>query len=272
MTSILTSSSAVSLNAAEVTLGSHDGSRTFLLLHGGGGPRTMTGFADLLAQQTHSRVLLPTHPGFAGTARPVELDSARRLAATYVELIERLDLADVTVIGNSFGGWLAAEIALLGCPSVSEVVIVDGVGIDVSGHDVKDLRGLSAAEVATFSWHDPSKAPVPTTTAAGPSPDLLALLGYAPTGMTDPTLLGRLNEVELGVHVIWGDSDRIVDPEYGRAFAGAIPGATFTVLERTGHLPQLETPDQLLSVVRDLTMRAGGRHADTRSASSRTPI
>jgi pimeloyl-ACP methyl ester carboxylesterase len=40
-------------------------------------------------------------------------------------------------------------------------------------------------------------------------------------------------------------SDRIVDPGYGRAYAGAIPGAEFRILAATGHVPQIETPGQL---------------------------
>src|SRR5690242_12386938 len=98
-------------STVELTVQDRDRTRPFLLLHGGGGVATMTGFADLLAERTHSRVLLPTHPGFGGT--PSSLTSVTELAQAYVTLLERLDLADVTVLGNSFGGWLAAEIALL---------------------------------------------------------------------------------------------------------------------------------------------------------------
>src|SRR3954471_18305501 len=105
--------------AVEITLQDRDRTRPFLLLHGGGGVHTMAGFADLLAERTHSRVLLPTHPGFGGTARPDSLRSVTDLARAYVALLDRLGLAGVTVVGNSFGGWLAAEIALLGSPRVS---------------------------------------------------------------------------------------------------------------------------------------------------------
>lgn len=234
---------------AAITLEDRDRTRPFLLLHGGGGPRTMTGFADLLAERTHSRVLLPTHPGFGGTARPAGLDSTRSLAAAYVALIEELDLADVTVIGNSFGGWLAAEIALLESPRVGGIVIVDGVGADVPGHPVADLRGLSGPEIAQLSWHDPSKVPAPPAGVPAPSPDLAALLAYTGTDMVDPTLLDRLGGLDLPVRVVWGESDRIVDPDYGRAVAAAIPRSTFTLLPRTGHLPQLETPEKLLAAI-----------------------
>jgi pimeloyl-ACP methyl ester carboxylesterase len=70
--------------------------------------------------------------------------------------------------------------------------------------------------------------------------------------MNDPTLAARLAHLDLPVHVVWGESDRIVDPEFGKAYADAIPNSTFTLLPRTGHLPQLETPEELLGALLDL--------------------
>jgi pimeloyl-ACP methyl ester carboxylesterase len=241
----------VDAGQVEVTIQDRDRTRPFLLLHGGGGVATMAGFADLLAERTHSRVLLPTHPGFGGTPKPEGLTSVTELAQVYVALLEELDLTDVTVIGNSFGGWLAAEIALQHSPRVSGAVIVDGIGIEVEGHPITDVSGLSAAELRSFSFHDPSKAPVPPAGTSGPSPDVLALIGYTGPAMLDPTLAKRLGDIDIPVRVLWGESDGIADPEYGRAFAGAIPSATFTLLPHTGHLPQLETPEELLAALAD---------------------
>ena len=70
--------------------------------------------------------------------------------------------------------------------------------------------------------------------------------------MSDPALAGRLAGVAVPVHVLWGESDRIVEPEYGRAYAAAIPSSTFTLLPGTGHLPQVETPEELLGALLDL--------------------
>jgi pimeloyl-ACP methyl ester carboxylesterase len=55
----------------------------------------------------------------------------------------------------------------------------------------------------------------------------------------------------LPVCVLWGDGDRIVDPDYGRAFAAAIPGAKFRMFSDTGHVPQMESPDRLLGAIRE---------------------
>ena len=136
-----------SVALVEVTVQDRDRTRPFLLLHGGGGVMTMAGFADLLAERTHSRVLLPTHPGFGGTPKAGWLTSVTRLAQTYVTMLEQFDLTDVTVIGNSFGGWLAAEIALQDSPRVSGMVIIDGIGIEVPGHPMTDVSGCRGRTV-----------------------------------------------------------------------------------------------------------------------------
>jgi pimeloyl-ACP methyl ester carboxylesterase len=246
-------SRTLSIDGIDITLGDRDRTRPFLLLHGGGGVATMAGFADLLAERTHSRVLLPTHPGFGGTTRPASLATTRDLAAAYVTLLDQLDLSDVTVIGNSFGAWVAAEMALLDTPRLSGAVIVDGIGIEVGGHPMTSVAGLAPAELQKLSFHDPGKAPRPPAAGGtGPSPDIRALAAYAGPAMSDPTLRDRLSGLDLPVHVLWGESDGIVDPEYGQAYAASMPMATFTLLPRTGHLPQVETPEELLGAIWDL--------------------
>ncbi|MFF9490061.1 alpha/beta fold hydrolase [Streptomyces sp. NPDC014676] len=245
-----------SIGPVEVTVQDRDRTRPFLLLHGGGGAATMAGFADLLAERTHARVLMPTHPGFGGTPKNAGLTGVSDLARTYVALLEALDLSDVTLIGNSFGGWLAAEIALLGSPRVSGAVIVNGIGIEVDGSPMTDVSGLTPAELQAHSFHDPRRAPSPPLGGGkGPSPDIPALIGYTGPTMSDPTLAERLGDVRLPFHVLWGESDRIVTPEYGKAYAAAIPMATFTPLPRTGHMPQVETPEELLGALLDLACR-----------------
>ena len=69
--------------------------------------------------------------------------------------------------------------------------------------------------------------------------------------MSDPSLAGRLSGLQVPTLVLWGDSDQIVDPDYGRAYAAAIPTARFQLLKDTGHLPQMETPDQVLDAIWD---------------------
>ena len=77
----------------------------------------------------------------------------------------------------------------------------------------------------------------------------IALARYGAT-MQDPTLVGRLGTVTTPTLVVWGEADRIGDVDYGRAYAAAIPGSRFELLPGAGHLPQLETPEALHTLVR----------------------
>ncbi|HEY0718370.1 MAG TPA: alpha/beta hydrolase [Streptosporangiaceae bacterium] len=226
-----------------------------MLLHGGAGVQSVGRFAELLAGQGHNRVLTPTHPGFGGTPRPAGLDSAAGLAATYLTLINELGLEDVTLIGNSLGGWIAAEMALRGSPRISGLVLLDAVGIEVEGHPIADVSGLSLPEIQSLSFHDPAPfrvdpATIPDAQKRIMAGNAAALAVYAGTAaMTDPTLLGRLNAITTPTLVLWGDSDQIAGPGYGRALAGAIHGARFEVLPGTGHMPQMETPELVLNAI-----------------------
>jgi pimeloyl-ACP methyl ester carboxylesterase len=127
-------------------VGAGDGGRDqFLLLHGGGGP--VTGFGELLAAERPARVISPYHPGFGGSPRPEALTTVGELAALYAELIDQLGLDDVTVVGNSIGGWIAAEMALLKSPRISRIILVNAVGIEVPGHPVADFFSLTLDQV-----------------------------------------------------------------------------------------------------------------------------
>jgi pimeloyl-ACP methyl ester carboxylesterase len=228
----------------------------FLLLHGGAGPQSVTGFADQLAEDGTARVVTPVHPGFAGTPRPGGLNSVAGLARLYVSLLDGLGLDDVTVVGNSIGGWIGAEMALAGSARISGVVLVDACGIEVPGHPVADFFALTLDQVAELSYHDPGPFRIdPAAMSAGQRAVMAgnrgALAVYGEATMTDPGLRARLGRIAVPALVLWGDSDRIVDPDYGRAYAAAIPGAQFRLLPATGHVPQIETPAQLLGAIRD---------------------
>ena len=77
----------------------------------------------------------------------------------------------------------------------------------------------------------------------------LAVEGRA-RDMGDPALRARLADVRVPVRVVWGESDRVVTPAYGRAVADAFPAARFELLAQCGHLPQMEQPQRLLELVR----------------------
>ncbi|MFE3188300.1 alpha/beta fold hydrolase [Nocardia sp. NPDC059240] len=225
-----------------------------LLLHGGAGPASVGGLADALADRF--RVLTPTHPGFEGTPRPENVTGIADLAQLYAELLDDLDLTGVTVVGNSIGGWIAAEIALLHSPRVTSVVIANATGLDLPQTPIADFFSLTLDQVADLSYCRPDDfridlSSIPPQRLPIIAGNRAALQLYGGTTMADPSLLDRLPAVTVPTLVVWGACDRMVPVEHGRAYAAAIPGARFELIEKAGHLPQLETPDLFAQLVAD---------------------
>ncbi|HEX4833353.1 MAG TPA: alpha/beta fold hydrolase [Trebonia sp.] len=237
--------------------------RSTLLLHSGAGPATMAGLAAALADSAH--VVTPTHPGFDGTPRPAWLGSVADLAEAYLDLLTELGLSDVQVIGNSVGGWVAAEMALRDVQRrVASLVLLDANGIRPdSTAQFTDIRGLPLEAIGRLSFHDPARRPDPAAMTEAQRATMLAnqqaLAAYAgPDFMFAPGLRRRLHRVAIPVLVAWGEADGVVTPEYGRAYAAAFPRARYTAIAEAGHFPQVERPAAVLAAIADFTRDAAG--------------
>lgn len=235
-----------------------------LLLHGGGGPATTAPLAQHLAQTSH--VIAPTHPGFNGTEPVTEIATVRELANAYGELLIERDLHDVIVVGSSVGGWLAAELALgAAADRLAGIVIINGLGIQVEDHPIMDISTMTPAEFAPYSFHNPSNLHLPPPTPAGiaiAKNNSIALSRLTAEADDNPARLAGINTPTL---VMWGASDRIVDTEYGRAYAAAIDGAQFVLIPEAGHLPHLENASAVFEALDAFiaTVRPGPTSAPT---------
>jgi pimeloyl-ACP methyl ester carboxylesterase len=224
-----------------------------LVLHGGGGKATVAAFAQSLADSFN--VILPTHPGFDGTERSTRIFSIKELAAAYVGLLAAAKLENVVVIGFSMGGWIAAEMAVHLPQTMAGLILVDAVGITVSGEDVLDVFSIAPNQIADFSFHEPNKFRIDMAALSPEKKSMLqanfaalAIYGRA-LNMQDPDLAARLSVIDVPSLVIWGESDRVASPTYGKAFAAAMPGSCFELIASCGHLPQLEQPAALRSLL-----------------------
>jgi pimeloyl-ACP methyl ester carboxylesterase len=227
--------------------------RPALILHGGGGPQTVASIATGLDL---AHTVMPIHPGFEGEPRPEWFDSVDDLAFAYLELLERLDLRDVLVIGSSVGGWIASAMALRDISQrLRGLVIINGTGIQVEGHPVADVSKLTPQELVALSFHNPANFRFDPTTATPEQIEIrkanartLAVYDQG-LGGGDPKMRRRLSSVKIPVLVAWGESDQVVDEAYGRAYAQAFSNARFEPIPEAGHLPQIEQPERLISLV-----------------------
>lgn len=234
----------------------HGNGRVFLVLHGGAGPVSMSGLAEALSGS--GRAIVPTHPGFAGQPRPAWFNRVGDLALVYLALLERLDVHNVVLVGSSIGGWIAAEMALRNSPRVAELVLLNPVGIEPASPDrpIVNPITLPTADRAAYAFHNPEQfAAVPSTPEAQAmlAANHKTMLAYAGEPfMHDPELRARLAAITIPATVIWGESDRIVDVEYGRRYAESISGARFESVAQAGHFPHIEKLELVMKLIADL--------------------
>ncbi len=223
--------------------------RPILILHGTAGPQSVSGIASAIAE--HAYVLTPTHPGFAGEPRPEWFTSVDDLALTYLDLLDLLDLRDVIVIGFSFGGWIAAELAMRDTRRLGALILVDAAGIQVDGHEMASPGAPGTSSARNNQQPGFNSAAQNPEQAAARAANLQALAVYTSEGMNDPKLRRRLARMRVPALVVWGENDPILSLDYGHAYAQALPNARFTLIPEAGHFPQFEQPERLLTIVRE---------------------
>ena len=221
-----------------------------LLLHGMQHVDPQARFLDLLGEQFE--IIAPSHPGFGHSARPDDFDTVYDLVHLYLDVLEALPYERVHVVGLSFGGWLAAEVAIKCGRRIDRLVLVDAFGIKTSDRetpDILDVFNTSPQEVQRRSWRDPAAwapdydaMPDEALVTRARNWEALCLYGWHPY-MYNPQLKRWLHRIQQPTLVLWGDSDGIVSPDYGRAYSELIPGSRFELIEEAGHHPEIEQPE-----------------------------
>lgn len=216
----------------------------------------------------HASVIAPNHPGFGASDAPGDLQYPDDLAYFYLDMIDSLDLDRIVVAGASLGGWVAAEMAVKNCSKIAGLVLVDALGIRPGGRndrDIVDIFGVPDPELAKLAYRHPPPG-VDSLRAINDDNELrrrlrardaMAHYGWQPY-MHNPRLLARLHRISAPTLVLWGDSDGIVKPDYGHAYAQAIPGADFELIANAGHMAHVEQPQ---AVAERIAAFARGRAA-----------
>src|SRR6185437_3948906 len=131
--------------------------RPLLFLHAENGIEPAREAIDELAKT--ARVIAPTHPGFGRSELPKGMRSVDNLSYFYLDLLDQLDLRDVTVVGVSLGAWIAAEIAVKSTARMTRLVMANAVGVKLGEREKRDIVDVFATmenEYLELVYADPA--------------------------------------------------------------------------------------------------------------------
>jgi pimeloyl-ACP methyl ester carboxylesterase len=242
--------SSLKVNTIQLEIIDRGQGRPLLFLHPDIGIDPGAPVLDRLA--AHGRLIAPSHPGFGQSEQPRGFTTVDDLAYFYLDLLDQLDLEDVTIIGVAFGGWIAAEMAVKSTQRIARLVLANSVGIKVGTRETRDIADIFARtekDLGALVYFDPAiglrdyKAMADAALRiVARNREATARYAWSPY-MHNPKLKGRLHRIRVPTLFLWGAADRVLSETYGRAFCAAITGARFELIERAGHYPHIEQPD-----------------------------
>lgn len=232
----------------------HGGSGAPLLfLHAAGGAGQWHEFLELLAQRFE--VFAPDHPGWGGSDEFAEVEGMDDLVYHYLDVMERLGLDRPHIVGASFGGWLAAELAVHSPHRIGSLVLLAAAGLRMPGNMIADLFLMKPEQLVPALFKDTAKASavfpaepgVDDILAAYRDMTALARFSWAPF-LNNPKLERRLHRITAPTLVVWPGDDRLVPIAHGHRYAERIPNAEFAVVEDCGHAMYFERPAEFAEV------------------------
>lgn len=175
--------------------------------------------------------------------------------AVVEQCIESLNLPHGTLLGHSLGGWVASLYALRHPERTKSLVLINPAGVYTDG--VEELRHLFAVQSTAdvrrlmkrmwyrYPWYFMPFLPAIKKELIGRKvPEVIQSI------KREDFLNDRLQELSMPVHLIWGAEDRLLPERTVSVFGQAVQRLNVEYLRACGHVPQLEKPKELASILR----------------------
>jgi pimeloyl-ACP methyl ester carboxylesterase len=227
-----------------------------LFLHSGQGFAPDQPFVAPLAARR--KLIVPSHPGFGRSSLPDWLSSVDDIAHIYLELLDKLGLTRIDIVGCSIGGWIAAEMASKVPERIGKLVLAAPMGVKTGPRDrldIPDIFAMPQDAVMALMFHDPARM-----LSGGTEPsdeemaiairnrETLALLSWEPW-MHNPKLKHRLHRLTMPTLFLRGASDGMVSADYLDAYARLVPNAVTETIAEAGHALPIERPEAFAAAV-----------------------
>jgi len=227
-----------------------------LLLHGASGAGAWLPFMASLSGKFD--VIVPEHPGFGASDDPPLIRSVSDMAMFYLDFLETLELRDIHIVGHSLGGWIAAETLIRDQSRAKSLTLISAAGIRVEGIPSGDIFIWNREELLRNVFYNQAYADIALSLQLTEQQLDTMLknrftatkLGWQPRWF-NPDLEKWLHRIALPALILWGDEDKIMPPEYAGLWRERLPDARLVMIEKCGHVPQIEKLSETIDPLRD---------------------
>lgn len=230
-----------------------------VFLHGAGG-LMWDPLVEALTSTHH--VYAPMHPGTDGE----HFDDVRQLSDVwdlvvyYAELFDALGLDRITLVGHSFGGMVAAEIAATYPQLVEKLVLVSPLGLWRDDTPVGNPMMLDPMQLVQATFADvngvPAKMMIDQMSSMIERPEeaarswwVTACTGHFIWPLPDRGLKKRIHRVTAPSLVVWGRQDGIIPVVYAEEFGRQLSNSRVEIVDDAAHMPQVEQPEIVVDLV-----------------------
>jgi pimeloyl-ACP methyl ester carboxylesterase len=230
-----------------------------LYLHGEEGLTPDDPFLAALAKK--HRVVAPLLPGYGDCPERDDLRDMLDFTLHGLDVLSACGLRDPLLVGQSMGGMIAAEMAALAPAEVRRLALICPAGLWRDDHPAADIFSMLPYEQPAYLFHDPEMG----ARRLAPTGDMsdrdfladylvrnarqLGMAGKILFPIPERGLAQRLYRIKARTALIWGDSDRVTPPIYGRSFLGGIAGAHLTIVPEAGHMVHWEKPAAVIRAI-----------------------
>jgi pimeloyl-ACP methyl ester carboxylesterase len=218
-----------------------------VLVHGFSGSAPMEWAPVIPGLAQRNRVIALQVIGFSPSEQPHMPYTTDALVQHLGAFMRALNLTNITLVGESFGGWHVAAYAVhaarLGLPPIANLALIGGA-ICVKKFPAPDAKGFADPQ-----WQAAADALPPALRSVN-DPTRLAIARDSGLRGSDPTR-EQLAGISVPTLLLWGDKDELIPVACGQDAATLIPNSKLVVLKNVGHIPSIEATGDFVRIVSD---------------------
>jgi len=256
----------------------HGGAGRLLVLLHGAGDQAGTWYKVAPELKRHFQLVIPDFAGHGESDPVAGVLSMGTLLTALEQVLDAMPWRDAPLVlaGNSLGAWMAMLYAEKHPQRVTRVILIDGcpineaLEVNIMPKDREEARRTLDAILDPSTPRRPDFVLDDLVRISNTGP-ISRLLAAGVEDMSKYLLEDKLASFQLPVDLIWGASDRLVPLDLAKKFQSHLPHCTLTVIERCGHAPQFERPQEFTRVLVQILAPDSSRASATAQSVSRQP-